>query len=155
MLVATAIRSGPARTSVTSAPPWESPCSPPPRGAQHYNGVVENAFQRSDRIAMASRRAAERRLRAEGVIVCSRLGCSWRQSLGGIGEECRAQAQPGCFPFKPRSRVAAGAVYRQKVCFLGGAVFSVRFHVPGEEVEAGRQGSAATSTRATTMPTAV
>ena len=31
-----------------------------PPGAQQYNGVVENVIQRSNKIAMASRRAAER-----------------------------------------------------------------------------------------------
>ena len=38
VFVATAIRSGPARTSVTSAPPWESPCSIPPPGRSNTMG---------------------------------------------------------------------------------------------------------------------
>ena len=35
---------------------------PTPPGVQQYNGVVENAIQRCNNIAMASRHTAERRL---------------------------------------------------------------------------------------------
>ena len=44
-----------------------------PPGAQQYNGVVENAIQRCNKIAMASRRVPERRLGPGG----SRVFAAW------------------------------------------------------------------------------
>ena len=48
----------------------------------------------------------------------SRLGCSRGQALGEIGEGCRAEAQPGCLPYKPRSRVKQELFTGKKGAFL-------------------------------------
>ena len=83
--MATAIRSGPART-VTSAPPWESRAALPPWNAaiQWGSGECTPALQQN-RHGISPRRGAT--LGAGGVLVCSRLGCSRGQALRGIGED--------------------------------------------------------------------
>ena len=69
-----------------------------PPGAQQYNGVVENAIQRSNKIAMASRRAAERRLGPGGFSCVRGLDARgdklWAESAKDAAQKLNQAASP-------------------------------------------------------------
>ena len=103
---------------------------------------MESAIQRCNKTAMASLRAAERRL-GSGVFSCVRGSDArgdklWAESAKDATQKLNQAASPSNVGRASPQELFTG----RKGASLVVPFFHIRLHVPGEEVESGRQGSA-------------
>ena len=95
---ATATPYGLAAVSSSSATAWASHQNTPRPGAQQYNGVAESAIQRCDKLGMASRRSALRRLGPEGFLCIKAMDPRgdrlWAESAKDAAQKLNQSASP-------------------------------------------------------------
>ena len=113
-----------------------------PRGAQQYNGAVKNAIQRCIKIAMAFHRAAARRLRPGGFLCVRGLDARGDELWAEPAKDAAQKLNQAASLSNPGRASPQELFTGKNGAFLVVPFFSVRFHPPGEEVEAGRQGGA-------------